>query len=175
MIDLRSDTLTQPTAGMRTAMAAAEVGDDVYGEDPSVNALEEHVAGLFGQEAALFVPTGTMGNQLCLRLLVQPGEELICDADAHVVTYEHGAAAAHGGITTRTWTARGGRLAVDDVRAMIRPSGYHTVTTKAVAVENTHNRGGGAVQPIEALRELRSLADDSAVAVHCDGARIWNA
>ncbi|MDP9239336.1 MAG: beta-eliminating lyase-related protein [Actinomycetota bacterium] len=175
MIDLRSDTLTQPTAGMRAAMAAAEVGDDVYGEDPSVNALEGHVAELFGHEAAMFVPTGTMGNQLCLRLLVQPGEELICDADAHVVTYEHGAAAAHGGITTRTWTAPAGRVAVADVRAMIRPPGYHTVATRAVAVENTHNRGGGAVQPIGVLRELRALADDSTVAVHCDGARIWNA
>jgi threonine aldolase len=175
VIDLRSDTLTRPTVGMRAAMAAADVGDDVYGEDPSVNALQEQVAALFGHEAALFVPTGTMGNQLCLRLLVQPGEELICDADAHVVTYEHGAAAAHGGITTRTWTAAGGHLDVADVRAMIRPPGYHTVATRAVAVENTHNRGGGAVQPIAALRELRALADDRALALHCDGARIWNA
>ncbi len=175
MIDFRSDTLTKPTEGMRAAMAAAEVGDDVYGEDPSVNALEEYVAGLFGHEAALFVPTGTMGNQLSLRLLVQPGEELICDSDAHVVTYEHGAAAAHGGITTRTWRTPDGRLDVAEVRTMIRPAGYHAVPTRAVAVENTHNRGGGTVQPLSVLRELRALADDSGIALHCDGARIWNA
>ncbi|MEP6695514.1 MAG: GntG family PLP-dependent aldolase [Pseudonocardiales bacterium] len=175
MIDLRSDTLTRPTDGMRAAMASADVGDDVYGEDPSVNALEERVAALFGHEAALFVPTGTMGNQLCLRLLVQPGEELLCDADAHVVTYEHGAAAAHGGITTRTWTAADGRIDVSAVASMIRPPGFHTVATAAVAVENTHNRRGGVVQPIEALGRLQALANSFGVALHCDGARIWNA
>ncbi|MGB9377137.1 MAG: GntG family PLP-dependent aldolase [Mycobacteriales bacterium] len=175
MIDLRSDTLTAPTPGMRAAMAAAEVGDDVYGEDPTVNALEAEVADMFGHEAALFVPSGTMGNQLCLRLLVDPGEELLCDADAHVVTYELGAAAAHGGVSTRTWTAPAGRLDVDAVRAMIRPPGFHTVATSAVAVENTHNRGGGTVQPLGALEELRAMVDESAVSLHCDGARIWNA
>ncbi len=175
MIDLRSDTVTTPTDGMRQAMSRAEVGDDVYGEDPTINALEEEVAGLFGHEAAMFVPSGTMGNQICLRLLVPPGEELLCDSDAHVVTYELGAAAAHGGISTRTWLAAGGRLVVDDVRAMIRPAGYHTVATRAVAVENTHNRGGGTVQPIGTLRELRALADETGIDLHCDGARIWNA
>ncbi|MDQ6873538.1 MAG: aminotransferase class I/II-fold pyridoxal phosphate-dependent enzyme [Actinomycetota bacterium] len=175
MIDLRSDTLTVPTEGMRAAMAAADVGDDVYGEDPTVNALQEEVAGLFGHEAALFVPSGTMGNQLCVRLLVAPGEELLCDADAHVVTYEHGAAAAHGGISTRTWNAVGGRLDVATVETMVRPAGYNTVPTRAVAVENTHNRGGGTVQPLAALRALRRLADDTGISLHCDGARIWNA
>jgi len=175
VIDLRSDTLTVPTEGMRAAMAAADVGDDVYGEDPTVNALQEEVAALFGHEAALFVPSGTMGNQLCVRLLVAPGEELLCDADAHVVTYEHGAAAAHGGISTRTWNAVGGRLDVATVEPMVRPAGYNTVPTRAVAVENTHNRGGGTVQPLTALRALRRLADDTGISLHCDGARIWNA
>ena len=175
MIDLRSDTLTSPTAGMRAAMAAAEVGDDVYGEDPTGNALEDEVAALFGHEAALFVPSGTMGNQLCLRVLVAPGEELLCDSDAHVVTYEMGAAAAHGGVSTRTWSAPAGRLDVAAVRAMIRPVGYHTVATRAIAVENTHNRGGGSVQSLDSLTQLRALADEAGVALHCDGARIWNA
>ncbi len=175
MIDLRSDTLTSPTPGMRAAMAAADVGDDVYGEDPTVNALEDEVAALFGHQAALFVPSGTMGNQLCLRVLVPPGEELLCDSDAHVVTYEHGAAAAHGGISTRTWLAPAGQLDVATVRAMIRPEGFRTVATRAVAVENTHNRGGGSVQSLAALQELRTLADSAGVFLHCDGARIWNA
>ena len=175
LIDLRSDTVTKPTPGMRAAMAEAEVGDDVYGEDPTVNALEEEIAALFGHEAALFVPTGTMGNQLAVRLLVPPGEELLCDADAHVVTYELGAAAAYGGISTRTWNSAGGLLDVDTVRAMIRPAGYHTVATRAIAVENTHNRAGGTVQPLDTLRELRRLADDTGLLLHCDGARIWNA
>ncbi len=175
MIDLRSDTVTLPTDGMRAAMAAAEVGDDVYGEDPTVNALEEQVAGLFGHEAAMFVPSGTMGNQLCIRLLVAPGEELLCDADAHVVTYESGAAAAHGGISTRTWPARRGQIVVDEVRAMVRPAGFHTVDTRAIAVENTHNRGGGAVVPLAVLAGLRELAAETGVSLHCDGARIWNA
>ncbi len=156
-------------------MAAAEVGDDVYGEDPTVNALEEEVAQIFGHEAALFVPSGTMGNQLCLRVLVAPGEELLCDSDAHVVTYELGAAAEHGGVSTRTWSAQPGRLDVDAIRAMIRPPGYHTVTTRAVAVENTHNRGGGSVAPLAQLEELRKLAGEVGVLLHCDGARIWNA
>ncbi len=175
MIDLRSDTVTIPTEGMRLAMSRAEVGDDVYGEDPTVNALEAEVAELFGHEAALFVPSGTMGNQICLRLLVPPGEELLCDADAHVVTYELGAAAAHGGISTRTWFAPAGRLHVDDVRSMVRPPGYHTVATAAVAVENSHNRGGGTFQPLAELQELRGLADETGLLLHCDGARIWNA
>ena len=173
-VDLRSDTLTRPTPGMRRAMAEAEVGDDVYGEDPSVNALETEVAALFGHEAALFVPTGSMGNQLALRLLVRPGAELLCDAGAHAVTYELGAASVHGQVSTRTWNT-GGRLDVDEIAAMIRPAGYGWVPTAAVAVEQTHNLAGGAVLPFDALRRLRRVADEAGVALHCDGARIWNA
>src|SRR5947199_6686631 len=133
---------------MRAAIAAAEVGDDVYGEDPTVNALEADVAALFGHEAAMWTPTGTMANQCAVRTLVPPGEELVADADAHVVTYELGAAAAHGGISTRTWPFRGGDLDVDAIAAMIRPDGFYAVPTRAVAVEQTHHRGGGTVLPL---------------------------
>jgi threonine aldolase len=175
MIDLRSDTVTKPTPGMREAMASAEVGDDVYGEDPTVNALEAEVAALFGHEAALFVPSGSMGNQIAIQTLVPPGHELLCDADAHVVTYEVGAAAAVGGISTRTWPAVGAGIDPAAVAAMIRPEGYHAVPTRAIAVEQTHNRAGGAVIPLATLRELRALADDAGLGLHCDGARIWHA
>ena len=172
-VDLRSDTLTRPTPGMRAAMAAAEVGDDVYGEDPTVNALEEQVADLFGHEAAVFVPSGTMGNQICLRLVVPPAGELLCDADAHVVTYEHGGAAQHGGIQSRT--VAGGLMSVETVRPQLRPEGWGTVPTAAVSVEQTHNRGGGSIHPLADLQQLRELTSSHGIALHCDGARIWNA
>ncbi|WP_407951752.1 threonine aldolase family protein [Plantactinospora veratri] len=174
-VDLRSDTVTRPTPGMRAEMAAAEVGDDVYGEDPTVNALEAEVAVLFGHEAALFAPTGSMANQIAIQLLVPPGEELLCDADAHVVTYEIGAAAAIGGVSTRTWSPVGADVDPEVVAAMIRPDGYHAVPTRAIAVEQTHNRGGGGVIPLATLAELRRVADDAGVGLHCDGARIWHA
>ncbi|WP_407663095.1 threonine aldolase family protein [Micromonospora radicis] len=160
---------------MRAAMAAAEVGDDVYGEDPTVNALEAEVAALFGHEAALFCPTGSMANQIALQLVVPPGAELLCDADAHVVTYEMGAAAAYGAITSRTWPAVGADVDPDVVAGMIRPDGYWAVTTRAIAVEQTHNRGGGGVIPLGTLRRLRQIADAAQLALHCDGARIWHA
>jgi threonine aldolase len=172
MIDLRSDTVTAPTEGMRRAMAAAQVGDDVYGEDPSVIALEERVAGMFGHEAAVFVPSGTMGNQICLRLLVPPAGELLCDSDAHIVTYEGGGAAQHGAIQTRTVAGPG--LDVDAYVAQLRAPGWGALATSAVAVEQTHNRGGGLVHPFEQLAELRRRTQNG-VALHCDGARIWNA
>ena len=176
MIDLRSDTVTRPTAGMRAAMADAEVGDDVYGEDPQVNALEERVAALFGHEAALFVPSGTMGNQIGMRLVCQPGQEVLGDADAHVVTYEMGAAAAVFGLSTRTVVGPGGLLDADQLIAQVRPKGdWHLTATAAVAVENTHNRGGGRVQPLGELEKLFAWSRDADVAVHLDGARIWNA
>jgi threonine aldolase len=175
VVDLRSDTVTRPTAGMREAMAGAEVGDDVYGEDPTVNALQDEVAALFGHEAALFTPTGSMANQIAVQLLVPPGSELLCDADAHVVTYEVGAAAAYGGISTRTWAPAGADVDPDQVAAMVRPDGYHAVPTRAVAVEQTHNRGGGGVIPLSTLRALRQVADAAGIGLHCDGARIWHA
>jgi threonine aldolase len=175
VIDLRSDTLTKPTAEMRQAMATAEVGDDVYGEDPTVNALEARVAALFGHEAALFTPTGSMANQIAVQLLVPPANELLCDADAHVVTYEIGAAAALGGVSSRTWPAVGSDVDPAVVAAMIRPDGFWAVPTRAIAVEQTHNRAGGAVIPLGTLQALRKAADEAGVALHCDGARIWHA
>ncbi|WP_329102546.1 aminotransferase class I/II-fold pyridoxal phosphate-dependent enzyme [Micromonospora sp. NBC_01699] len=174
-VDLRSDTVTRPTAAMRSAMAQAEVGDDVYGEDPNVNALEAEVAALFGHEAALFAPSGTMANQIALQVLVPPAGELLCDADAHIVTYEMAAAATYGGISTRTWPAVGADVDPDQVAAMIRPDGYWAVATRAIAVEQTHNRGGGGVIPLDTLRQLRRIADDAGIGLHCDGARIWHA
>jgi threonine aldolase len=176
-VDLRSDTVTRPTAAMRRAMAEAEVGDDVYGEDPTVNALEERVADLMGAEAALFVPSGTMGNQIGLRLVCEPGQEVLCDADAHIVTYEMGAAAALFGISTRTVVSQGpGRLDVDALVAQVRPKDdWHLTATAAVAVENTHNRGGGIVQPLDELKRLWDWSREAGVAVHLDGARLFNA
>jgi threonine aldolase len=156
-------------------MAAAVVGDDVYAEDPTVNALEARVAGLFGHEAALFAPTGSMANQIALQLLVPPAGELLVDADAHVVTYEIGAAAAIGGISSRTWPAVGPDIDVDVVAGMIRPAGYHAVATRAIAVEQTHNRSGGGVIPLSTLESLRQVTAEAGLSLHCDGARIWHA
>ncbi|MHB8450336.1 MAG: threonine aldolase family protein, partial [Mycobacteriales bacterium] len=174
-VDLRSDTVTRPTPAMRAAMAAADVGDDVYGEDPTVADLESEVAALFGHEAALFVPSGTMGNQICLRLLAEPGQEVLCDTDAHLVTYELGAAALLGGVSTRTVPVRDGGPDLEALREQLRPDGFGTVVTAAVAVEQTHNRAGGAVLPLAALRRIREVTAAAGVALHCDGARIWNA
>jgi len=175
-VDLRSDTLTRPTAAMRRAMAEAEVGDDVYREDPTVNALEEQVAELFGHEAALFVPSGTMGNQIGLRLVCEPGQEVLGDADAHILTYEMGAAAALFGLSSRTVVSAGGRLDADQLIAQVRPKGdWHLTATSAVAVENTHNRGGGLVQPLEQLQRLHEWSRGAGVNVHLDGARVFNA
>lgn len=175
MVDLRSDTVTRPTAAMREAMAGAEVGDDVYGEDPTVRELEGLVARWLGHEAALFTPSGVMANQLGLQVLVPRATELLCDADAHIVTYEGGAAAAVGGISTRTWPAAGGEIDVDLVARMLRPGGYHAVPSTAIAVEQTHNRSGGSVIPLATLQGLRRVADEAGVGIHCDGARIWHA
>ncbi|SEP16624.1 threonine aldolase family protein [Trujillonella endophytica] len=175
LVDLRSDTVTRPTPGMRRAMAEAEVGDDVYGEDPAVRALEERVADLLGHEAALFVPSGTMGNQIGMRLVCEPGQEVLCDADAHVVTYEMGAAAAVFGISTRT-VVTGGRLDADQLVAQARGrDDWHLTATAAIAVENTHNRGGGLVQPLGQLERLFAWSREHGVAVHLDGARLVNA
>ena len=174
-LDFRSDTVTKPTRAMRAAMLDAEVGDDVYGEDPSVLALEEYTADLFGFGAAMFVPPGVMANHIGVRLLVGPGGELVCDADAHIVAHEDGGLAWHGGVQTRTTLSDRGLLDPDDLRRLIRPPAGYTVGTSAVEIENTHNRGGGSVYPIGTLRRIREVADEAGVAVHLDGARIWNA
>lgn len=175
-VDLRSDTLTTPTPAMREAMAAAEVGDDVYGEDPTVAALEERVAGLFGHEAALFMPTGSMANVLAVRALVEPGQEVLCEARAHIVRAELGAHSAISGVTTRTWREPRGQVDLETVRDLFAPDlGPYFVRTAAISVENTHNFAGGTVVPLSDLQALRAFADAAGVAVHIDGARIWNA
>jgi threonine aldolase len=160
---------------MRAAMASALVGDDVYGEDPTVNALEASVAELFGHEAALFAPSGSMANQIALQLVVRPGGELLAGADAHVLVYEMGAAAAIGGISSRTWGSVGANIDPDAIAAMFRGPGGYTVATHAVAVEQTHNLGGGGVVPLATLQALRDVTQAAGVALHCDGARIWHA
>ena len=176
VIDLRSDTLTRPTEAMRAAMARAEVGDDVYGEDPTVTALEERVAATFGHEAALFTPTGSMANVLAVASLVAPGQEVLCESSAHIARAELGAHGAISGITMRTWTAPRGQVDLAAIEAMFAPDmGPFFVPTAAVSVENTHNFAGGTVLPLEDLRALRAWADTSGARIHLDGARLWNA
>jgi threonine aldolase len=161
---------------MREAMAKALVGDDVYGEDPTINSLEERVAKLFGKEAALFCPSGSLANQLAIRMLVAPGEELITETNSHIVRAELGAGAVFSGITTRTWLASRGLLSADDAINIARPdSGPYLVSTTAIAVENTHNFGGGTIQPISEIKKLREESEKLGIALHLDGARIWNA
>lgn len=175
-VDLRSDTVTVPTNAMREVMAHAPVGDDVYGEDVTMNSLEERVAALFGKDAGVFTPSGSLSNQLAIRMLVSPGEELIAETNSHIVRAELGAAAAFSGITTRTWPAQRGLLNADDPMEIARPSsGPYLVSTTAIAVENTHNFGGGTVQPIGEIAKLHREARKVGIALHLDGARIWNA
>jgi threonine aldolase len=175
-IDLRSDTVTQPSQGMRDAIASAPVGDDVYGDDPTVNSLEERVAALFGMEAGLFSPTGSLANQLLIRTLVKPGEELLTEERAHIVRAELGAGAVFSGITTRTWHSERGLLSADAPLALAHENaGPYLVSTTAIAVENTHNFGGGTVQPISEIARLSSASRSRGISLHLDGARIWNA
>jgi threonine aldolase len=176
VIDLRSDTVTRPTEGMRRAMAEAEVGDDVYGEDPTVALLESRVAELFGHEAALFTPTGSMANVLALAALVGPGQEVLCESRAHVLRAELGAHGALTGLTSRTWVHERGQVDLEAIAAMHAPDmGPFFVRTAAVSVENTHNFAGGTVLPLDDLQGLRAWAEEVGCAVHMDGARIWNA
>jgi threonine aldolase len=175
IVDLRSDTVTRPTPAMRAAMARAEVGDDAYGDDPTVNALQERVAAMLGKEAGLFVPSGTMANQVSLGVLTRSGDEIVCDAGAHCISFESGALAALWGVQARTLAAPRGLLDAAEVEAAIRPAADVYPRTRVVAVENTHNRGGGAVYPLERLRALGELARRRGLALYLDGARLWNA
>ena len=176
MIDLRSDTVTKPSDQMRAVMAAAPVGDDVYGEDPTINSLEERVSAMFGKEAGLFSPSGSLANQLAIRMLVNPGEELLTETNSHIVRAELGAGAVFSGITTRTWLSLRGLLQAEDPLAIAKPdSGPYLVSTTAIAVENTHNFGGGTVQSIDEIKKLYEGASKLGIALHLDGARIWNA
>lgn len=176
MIDLRSDTVTRPTEPMRRAMAAAEVGDDVYGEDPTVRDLEETVAALFGHQAALFTPTGSMANLLAVGTVVRPGEEVLCEASAHIARAELGAHAAYTGITMRTWSHPRGGIDLAAVESLVSPDlGPFFVRTAAISVENTHNFAGGTCLLPADLDGLAPLRAEHGVRLHLDGARIWNA
>ncbi len=175
VVDLRSDTVTRPTAAMRKAMAGAEVGDDVFGDDPTVQRLEETVASLLGKEAALFVPSGTMANQISLALHAGAGTEVLVEEGSHVFNYEGGASSALFGITLRPLPGRGGVVSPDSIRAQVRPENEHFAPAVAAAFENTHNRAGGAVWPPEAFREACEAAHRAGLGVHLDGARLWNA
>ena len=175
LIDLRSDTVTRPTPAMREAMARAEVGDDVYGEDPTVARLEERSADLLGKEAALFVPSGTMANQIALGVLARGGDEVVCEAGAHCFAFEGGALAALWGIQARTIPGERGVLDPVAVEAAIRPDDPHYPRTRAVAIENTHNRGGGKAWPVAAVRAVGEVAARRRLALYMDGARLMNA
>jgi threonine aldolase len=175
MIDLRSDTVTQPTPAMRRAMAEAEVGDDVFGEDPTVNELERATAGLLGKEAAMFVPSGTMANQLAVRLHTRTGDEVLIETGSHIYNNEAGAAASLSGVTCRTLAGRRGIFTAADLLAALRPADVHHAPATLVCVENTHNAGGGSIWPLETLSELADAAHARGLKVHMDGARLWNA
>jgi len=173
-IDLRSDTVTLPTPAMREAMAGAELGDDVYGEDPSVARLEARVAEILGKPAALFFPSGTMANQAALHVLTRPGDVVLAAKDCHILRYEAGAAAALAGLQIQV-LGGGGRFGADDVSAVLPPPDQHFAPVRVVAVENTHNDAGGTVFPMDDIQALAALARERGLQLHLDGARLWNA
>jgi threonine aldolase len=174
-IDLRSDTVTKPTAAMRESMARAEVGDDVFGDDPTVKELEGETAEILGKEAALFTPSGTMANQLAIRTQTEPGDEILVEANAHIYYYEGGGPAALSGVMCRCLTGERGVFGPNDLEEVLRPADPHFPRTRLVCVENTHNRGGGKVWPLERLREVSKTAREHGLRLHLDGARLWNA
>ncbi len=174
-IDLRSDTVTKPTPAMRRAMAEAEVGDDVYGEDPTVNRLEKRAAEIMGKEAALFVPTGTMGNTIAVKLHTEHGQEVICDSRAHLLDYELSMVAWFSGCLVRAIPTGNGILRWDDVRKVVKPVGPHWAPTGLIEIENTHNMAGGRVYPLEIIEEICEGAHALGLKVHMDGARVFNA
>lgn len=175
MIDLRSDTVTQPTDAMRKAMARAEVGDDVYGEDPTVNRLQDTAAALLGKRAALFVPSGTMANQLAIRAHTQPGQEVIVESKAHIVRYEQGAAGALAGVQLHWVAGDRGIMTAEQVEAAIRPKDPHSIPTGLICIENTHNSGGGTIYPLSTIEKIRAIATKHGIPLHLDGARLFNA
>jgi len=175
MIDLRSDTITKPTQEMREAMFKAEVGDDVYREDPTVNKLEEIAAEMLGKEAALFVTSGTQGNQVAILAHTRPGDEVILEAESHIFYYEAGAASALAGVQLRTIPGKRGQMPISDLRRAIRDNDIHAPRTALISLENTHNRAGGAILPPEYMKEVSLLAKEKNIPVHLDGARLFNA
>ena len=175
-IDLRSDTVTKPSKGMIEAMMSAKLGDDVYAEDPSVNALEARIATMFGKPRALFFPSGTMANQTAIKLHTQPGEQLICDAYSHVYNYEGGGVSFNSGVSCKLVDGHRGMMTADQVRAAINPPDfYHSPLTSLVSLENTTNKGGGACWDYQEILKVRSVCDSHKLGLHLDGARLWNA
>ena len=174
-IDLRSDTVTKPSPEMRRAMFGAEVGDDVFGEDPTANLLQEKVADLLGKERALFVPSGVMGNQLCVKVHTEPGDEVILEYDSHIFNYEITAPSIISGVQLHPLLGRRGIITADEIKRAVRPLAYYVPRTSLVCIENTHNRAGGTIFPLEEIRRIRNLADDVGFKMHLDGARLWNA
>lgn len=176
IIDLRSDTVTKPTKGMLDAMMSANVGDDVYKEDPTVNALEERIANMFGKKAALFFPTGSMANQAAIKLHTNPGEQVICDKYAHVYNYEGGGASFNSGVSCKLIDGHRGMFTANQVVESINPPDfYHSPLTRLVAVENTTNKGGGACWDFDEIKKIRTVCDEHNLGYHLDGARLWNA
>ncbi len=175
MIDIRSDTVTVPTPEMRQAIFEAKVGDDVYGEDPAVNELQEYVADLTGKAAALFVPSGTMSNQICIAIQTRPGDEIIVESDAHVFYYETGGPGKISGVQIRCIPSQKGMMDIDEIRQAIRPDVYYFPRSSLICLENTHNRHGGTIISLDYIKELATVAKDNGMALHCDGARLWNA
>lgn len=174
-IDLRSDTVTRPTTAMRAAMDKADVGDDVFQEDPTVNLLQERVADMLGKEAALFVPSGTMSNQICIRAHTQPGDEMLCESNCHVYGFEQGGPAVLSGVTVRALDGDFGILDLSQFEGKVRPNNEHLVRTRLVSLENTHNRGGGRVFPLAKVEAISAWAWGNSLIMHLDGARLWNA
>lgn len=174
-IDLRSDTVTKPSRKMREAMAAAEVGDDVFGEDPTVNLLQERVASLLGKEAALFVPSGVMANQLAIKCHTQPGDEIVVERLSHIFNYETAAPSLLSNVQLNTIEGRNGILTASQIEKAIRSAAYYMPRTSLACLENTHNMGGGTIYPLDEIRKIRSVCLDRGVAMHLDGARLWNA
>ena len=175
MIDYRSDTVTRPTAEMKEAMFRAPVGDDVFGEDPSINTLEKMAADLFGMEAALFCPSGTMTNQIAIKCHTQPGDEVICDVSSHIYQYEGGGIALNAGAQVKLINGDRGRITAEQVRESINADDVHKARTSLVSLENTSNRGGGSCYDFEEIRRIRQVCDEHKLALHLDGARLFNA
>jgi len=175
MIDLRSDTVTKPCPAMRKAMAMAEVGDDVFGDDPTVQMLEKQTAGILGKEAAVYMPSGTMTNQVAIRSHTEHGDEILVDSNTHVFFYEAGAPAALSGVSCRLLPGVRGIFSAKDIECVLRPRNIHFPVTKLVCIENTHNRGGGSIWPIDRIREIHDTAKANNLKMHLDGARLWNA
>ena len=174
-IDLRSDTVTRPSQEMRNIMAGARVGDDVFGEDPTINELQETVARLLGKEAGLFVASGTMGNQTCIKVHTQAGDEIIVERGSHVFNYETGGAAFLSSVQVHVVDGHHGAMDIESIKQAIRPVLYYMPRTRLICLENTHNRAGGTIYPLEMMQATRELALSEGIAMHLDGARLWNA